>query len=58
VKSSVVVAGLGILVAVVGAVLWFMSSQQLGLILILGGMVIGVFGLVIGLVQWGVDKSK
>ena len=57
-KAYWVTAGVGTLVAVIGAVLWTTSDQQLGVILVLSGMVIAVLGLVMRLVQWGADKSK
>ena len=52
------VAGAGLLAAVIGGVMWAMSNEQYGLILVLGGMVVAVMGLVMRLLQWGVDKSK
>ncbi len=57
-KAYWVTAGVGTLVAVIGAVLWLNSDGQLGFILVLSGLVIAVFGLVMRLVQWGIDKSK
>jgi uncharacterized sodium:solute symporter family permease YidK len=57
-KAYWLVAGAGVLVAVVGGVVWTMSDKQFGVILVLGGMVVGVMGLVMRLLQWGVDKSK
>jgi hypothetical protein len=57
-KSYWIAAGLGTLVAVVGGVLWVVSDHQLGLILVLSGLVIACIGLVMRLLQWGVDKSK
>ncbi len=57
-KAYWLVAGAGVLVAVVGGVVWTMSDKQFGVILVLGGMVVAVMGLVMRLLQWGVDKSK
>jgi predicted lysophospholipase L1 biosynthesis ABC-type transport system permease subunit len=57
-KAYWLVAGAGLLAAVVGGVMWAMSNEQYGLILVLGGMVVAVMGLVMRLLQWGVDKSK
>jgi hypothetical protein len=57
-KAYWITAGVGTLVAVIGAVLWLSSDGQLGLILVLSGMVIAILGLVMRLVQWGIDKSK
>jgi len=57
-KAYWLVAGAGLLAAVIGGVVWTISDEQLGLILVLGGMVVAVMGLVMRLLQWGVDKSK
>jgi hypothetical protein len=57
-KAYWVTAGVGTLVAVIGAVVWTVSDGQLGVILVLSGLVIAVFGLVMRLVQWGIDNSK
>ncbi len=53
-----ITAGVGALVAVVGGVVWTISDKQFGFILVLSGLVIAVLGLVMRLIQWGVDKSK
>jgi hypothetical protein len=53
-----VTAGVGTLVAVVGAVVWTISDKQFGVILVLSGLVIAVLGLVMRLIMWGVAKSK
>jgi hypothetical protein len=58
IKAYWITAGVGTLVAVIGAALWLSSNGQLGFILVLSGLVIAVFGLVMRLVQWGIDKSK
>ncbi len=53
-----VTVGIGALVAVVGGVLWTMSDQRLGLMLILGGLVVAILGLVMRLVEWVMNKGK
>ena len=50
--------GGGTLVAVVGAVLWFATDKQLGLILILSGITIAIVGLVMRAVEWAMAKGK
>jgi hypothetical protein len=57
-KAYWVTAGVGTLVAMIGGVVWTVSDGQLGVILVLSGLVIAVLGLVMRLVQWGIDKSK
>jgi hypothetical protein len=57
-KAYWITAGVGTLVAVIGGVVWTVSDGQLGLILVLSGLVIAILGLVMALVQWGIDKSK
>ena len=58
VKAYWITAGVGTLVAIVGAVVWTISDKQFGVILVLSGLVVAVLGLVMRLIQWGVDKSK
>ena len=57
-KGYWITAGLGVLVAVVGGIVYFASDHQFGLILILGGMVVAIMGIVMRLVQAAMDKSK
>jgi len=57
-KAYWMTAGIGTLVAVIGLVVWQMSDEQFGVILILSGLVIATLGLVMRLIQWGIDKSK
>ncbi len=58
-KAYWVTAGLGMLVAIVGVVVWFMSNEQFGLILILGGMVVAIMGVVMRIVAaYMGDKTK
>ena len=57
-KTYWLVAGLGFLVTVVGGVVYFVSDERYGLILILGGMVVAIMGLVMALLQGAMDKSK
>lgn len=57
-KPYWITAGVGVLVAVVGGVVYFVSDERFGFIVILVGMVVGVLGLVMALIQWGTDKSK
>ena len=51
-------AGVGTLVTVVGGVIWTISDKQFGFILILSGLIVAILGLVMRLIQWGVDRSK
>ncbi len=57
-KAYWVTAGVGTLVAIVGGVVWTISDKQFGFILVLSGLVIAILGLVMWLIQWGVDRSK
>ncbi len=57
-KAYWVTAGVGTLVAVIGAVRLDSQRWSARFILVLSGLVIAVFGLVMRLVQWGIDKSK
>lgn len=43
---------------VVGLAVWCMSDKQFGVILVLSGLVLATLGLVMRLIQWGIDKSK
>ena len=57
VKAYWLAAGLGTLVAVIGMILYMVSDHQLGIILILGGLIVATMGLVMRLIQAGVDNS-
>lgn len=57
-KAYWMTVGAGALLAVVGGILWVTSDNRYGLIITLSGLVIAVLGLVIMLIQWGMDKSK
>ncbi len=57
-KAYWMVAGGGLLVAIVGLIVWYASDEKFGLILILSGLVLATLGLVMRLIQWGIDKSK
>jgi hypothetical protein len=58
-KSYWVTAGIGALVTVVGGVVYFMSDERFGLILILGGLVVAIMGLVMRFVMAYIgDKAK
>jgi hypothetical protein len=59
VKAYWITAGIGALVVVVGGVVYLMSDQKFGLILILGGMVVAIMGLVMRFVMaYMGDKVK
>jgi hypothetical protein len=58
VKAYWITAAVGTLVAVVGAIVWLTSDHQFGFILILSGLVVAILGLVMRIVQWGMDKGK
>jgi hypothetical protein len=51
VKAYWVTAGVGVLITVVGGVVYGMSDHKFGLILILGGMVVAIMGLVMRIVE-------
>lgn len=57
-KAYWIAAGGGLLIAIVGLVIWYMSDERFGLILVLSGLVLATLGLVMRLIQWGMDKSK
>lgn len=57
-KAYWVAAGAGVLLAIVGLFVWNMSDEKFGLILVLSGLVLATLGLVMRLIQWGIDKSK
>jgi hypothetical protein len=59
-KTTWIVAGLGVLAAVVGAVMWLSgNATTIGLILILGGMVVAIMAVVMQLVVAAMaDKQK
>ncbi len=57
-KAYWVAFGAGMLAVVIGGVLWVVSDRQLGLVLILGGMVIAVLGAIMRLVEWGMARGK
>ena len=50
-KSYWITAGVGALVAVAGAIVYFASNERYGIILILSGLVIAVLGLVMRFVM-------
>ena len=50
--------GLGALVAVVGGVVWTMSSHHAGELLFLGGATLAVTGLVLRLIDSAMDRNK
>jgi hypothetical protein len=50
--------GLGALVAVVGGVVWSMSSHHAGELLLLGGVTLAVTGLFLRLADWAMDRGK
>ncbi len=58
VKAYWIAAGVGVLVAVIGVVLWMVSDKQFGVILILSGMTIAALGVVMRLVEWAMNKGK
>jgi NhaP-type Na+/H+ or K+/H+ antiporter len=51
VKSYWMTAGVGALIAVVGAIVYFASNERYGIILILSGLVIAIMGLVMRFVM-------
>jgi len=57
-KAYWMAAGAGLLIAIVGLVVWYMSDERFGVILVLSGLVLATLGLVMRLIQWGIDKSK
>lgn len=57
-KAYWMAAGAGLLLAIVGMVVWYASDERFGLILVLSGLVLATLGLVMRLIQWGIDKSK
>jgi hypothetical protein len=57
-KSYWIAVGLGTLVAAVGAVVWTISDEQFGLILVLSGLVIAILGAVMRIVEWAMAKGK
>jgi hypothetical protein len=58
-KVTWIVAALGVLAAVVGAVMWLSgSATTIGLILILGGMVVAIMAVVMQLVVAAMEDKK
>jgi len=57
-KAYWMAAGGGLLLAIVGLVVWYLSDERFGVILVLSGLVLATLGLVMRLIQWGIDKSK
>ncbi len=50
--------GAGALIAVVGGVLWVVSDERFGMILVLGGLIVAIVGLMMRLIEWFMEKGK